>query len=73
MASVTDEFQNKLEVRHDSKDFMFLVEDGEARLVSVVTAFRMADDMSGYYQSVSDVPSDVVDVASSRGKVVVDT
>lgn len=73
MASVKQEFQNKLEVRHDSKDFMFLIEDSEARLVSVVTAFRMADDVSSQYSTVDDVPSGVVEIASERGEVVIDT
>lgn len=71
MAFVREEADGKVEVRHDNRDYLFLIEDDSIELVSVITAFRMKDDVSDEYLSVDDVPRAVLETVDSYGAVSV--
>lgn len=54
-------------VKANNREFTFDMSNGRAELSFVRTMFRMSDEVTDEYQSVSDLPESVVEAVEAEG------
>lgn len=71
MAFIDEENNSIISVSHDNCEYRFKRDDMEVELVFVRTKFRMSDEITGQFESVDDIPDEVISELKRNGYTIV--